>query len=163
MPDLAAYSKAIANGWPLAAVAGSEWTRQGVGSVFVTGSFWYGAAAMAAALQTIRILKETDILAHIEAMGQRLREGLDAVAARHGFRLRQTGPVQMPMVLFDGDQELRLGNAFCAAALRHGVYLHPRHNMFLCAAHQPADIDWALEAADAAMADIVATGHRPPA
>ena len=58
-------------------------------------------------------------------------------------------------------QELQLGNAFCAAALRHGIYLHPRHNMFLCAAHQPADIDRAIEAADAAMADIVATGHRP--
>ncbi|MFO1047074.1 MAG: aminotransferase class III-fold pyridoxal phosphate-dependent enzyme [Geminicoccaceae bacterium] len=162
-PDLAAYSKAIANGWPLAAVAGSEWTREGAGSIFVTGSFWYGAAAMAAAVQTIRILKETDSLAHIEAMGQRLREGMDAVAARHGFRLRQTGPVQMPMVLFDGDRELQLGNAFCAAALRHGIYLHPRHNMFLCAAHQPADIDQAIEAADAAMADIVTAGHRPPA
>ena len=162
-PDLAAYSKAIANGWPLAAVAGSEWTREGAGSIFVTGSFWYGAAAMAAAVRTIRILRETDSLAHIEAMGRRLRDGLDAVAARHGFRLRQTGPVQMPMVLFDGDRELQLGNAFCAAALRHGVYLHPRHNMFLCAAHQPADIDRALEAADAAMADIVAAGHRPPA
>ena len=160
-PDLAAYSKAIANGWPLAAVAGSEWTREGAARIFVTGSFWYGAAAMAAALSTIRILSETASLAHIEAMGLRLREGLDLVAARHGFRLRQTGPVQMPMVLFDGDQELQLGNAFCAAALRHGIYLHPRHNMFLCAAHQPADIDRAIEAADTAMADIVATGHRP--
>ena len=27
-----------------------------------------------------------------------------------------------------------------AEALRHGVYLHPRHNMFLCAAHTEADV-----------------------
>jgi glutamate-1-semialdehyde aminotransferase len=50
-------------------------------------------------------------------------------------------------------------NAFCAAALRHGPYLHPRHNMFLCAAHQPEDIDRALEAVDKAMRDLPAMSH----
>lgn len=160
-PDLAAYSKAIANGWPLAAVAGAEWLREGAGKIFVTGSFWYGSAAMAASLATIRILRDSDALAHTAAMGQRFRDGMDAAARRHGYHLRQTGPVQMPMLLIDGDQDLRLNNAFCAAALRHGVYLHPRHNLFLCAAHQPADVDRAVEAADAAFAEIAAAGLTP--
>ncbi len=160
-PDLAAYSKAIANGWPLAAVAGADRAREGAAKVFVTGSFWYGAAAMAAAIATLRILRETDALAHIRAMGERLRAGLDAAARRNGFVLRQTGPVQMPMVLFDGDKELKMGNAFCLAALRHGLYLHPKHNMFLCAAHQPGDIDRAVDAADAAFRDIAAAGVVP--
>ncbi len=56
----------------------------------------------------------------------------------------------MPMVLVDGDQDLRIGNALCLAALRHGVYLHPKHNMFLCAAHTAADIDRAVEGVDRA-------------
>ena len=128
---------------------------EGASKIFVTGSFWYGSASMAAALKTIEILKTTDALAHTEAMGQRFRDGLAEVAARHGFSLSQTGPVQMPMVRFAGDDDLTIANSFCAAALRHGIYLHPRHNMFLCAAHQPADIDRALEAADAAMKDTV--------
>lgn len=160
MPDLAAYSKSIANGWPLAAVAGAERMREGAAKIFVTGSFWYGAAAMAAGLKTIELLSETDALEHTVAMGTRLREGLDAAALHHGYRLRQTGPAQMPMVLFDGDRDLIIGNAFCAAALRHGVYVHPKHNLFLCAAHRPDDIDRAVEAADAAMADIAAAGVR---
>lgn len=157
-PDLAAYSKAIANGWPLAAIAGSDRAREGAEKIFSTGSFWYGAAAMAAGLATIRILRDTDALAHTVVMGERLRSGLDQVAARHGFRLRQTGPVQMPMVLVEGDQDLRIGNALCLAALRHGVYLHPKHNMFLCAAHGPAEIDRAIEGVDAAFTEIVAAG-----
>ena len=90
-------------------------------------------------------------------MGQRFRDGLAEIATRHGFELSQTGPVQMPMVRFVDDQDLAIANIFCAAALRHGIYLHPRHNMFLCAAHQPADIDRALEAADAAMRDTART------
>lgn len=160
-PDLAAYSKAIANGWPLAAVTGSARARAGAEKIFLTGSFWYGAASHAAAVATIRILRDSDALSHIAAMGQRLRKGLDEAATRHGFRLRQTGPVQMPMVLFEGDADLATGNAFCLAALRHGVYFHPKHNMFLCAAHGPADIDRAVSAADAALADILAQGIQP--
>ncbi|TIS70616.1 MAG: glutamate-1-semialdehyde 2,1-aminomutase, partial [Mesorhizobium sp.] len=62
----------------------------------------------------------------------------------------------MPMVRFENDSDLETANVFCAAALRHGIYLHPRHNMFLCAAHQAADIDRALDAADAAMRDAAA-------
>ena len=65
------------------------------------------------------------------------------------------------MVLVDGDQELRIGNALCLATLRHGIYLHPRHNMFLCAAHAPAEIDRAIAGVDAAFADIVAAGIVP--
>ena len=160
-PDLAAYSKAIANGWPLAAIAGSDRFRDGAAKIFTTGSFWYGSAAMAAAIATIRILRETDAIPHTEAMGQRFRDGLDASARAHGYSLRQTGPVQMPMVLFDGDRDLRLGNAFCAAALQRGIYLHPRHNMFLCAAHQPEDVDRAIEAAEGAFAEIAASGLQP--
>ena len=160
-PDLAAYSKAIANGWPLAAIAGANRARAGAESIFTTGSFWYGAAAMAAGIATIRILRDTDALAHTEAMGNRLRKGLDEAASRHDYRLRQTGPVQMPMVLVDGDKDLAIGSALCLAALRHGVYLHPRHNMFLCAAHGAADIDRAVEAVDRAFADIAAAGLRP--
>jgi glutamate-1-semialdehyde 2,1-aminomutase len=33
--------------------------------------------------------------------------------------------------------------------LRHGAYFHPKHNMFLSCAHTEADIDRALEAAEA--------------
>jgi glutamate-1-semialdehyde 2,1-aminomutase len=40
--------------------------------------------------------------------------------------------------------------------LRRGVYVHPWHNMFLCAAMTEADMDLALEAADGAFAALKA-------
>lgn len=164
-PDLSAFSKAIANGYPLAAVTGNDRFRDAAAKVFTTGSFWYGAVSMAAAVATIKELRDTDALAHMAAMGMRLRNGLDKAAAKHGLSLRQTGPAQMPMVLFDGDADFTLANAFCAAALREGAYFHPRHNMFLSAAHQAADIDEALHAADAGMAAAAeaSAGGRPSA
>ncbi len=153
-PDLAAWSKAIANGHALAAVTGNDRFRDAAASIFVTGSFWCGAVAMAAALATLRKLRAVDGIAHMQAMGQRLRDGLARQAMAHGFGIRQSGPPQMPMLLFDDDPDAALGSAFCTLALEQGVYLHPKHNMFLSVAHRPQDIDQALEATDRAFAAL---------
>ncbi|WP_315831679.1 aminotransferase class III-fold pyridoxal phosphate-dependent enzyme [Bradyrhizobium prioriisuperbiae] len=153
-PDLCGWSKAIANGHPLAAVTGNDRFREAAQQVYVTGSFWCAAVPMAAAVATIRKLRATDAIATMEAMGRRLREGLEQQARTYDLPLRQTGPVQMPLIMFDGDPDFALGHRFVLEALQRGVYLHPWHNMFLSSAHQAADIDRVLEATDGAMKDI---------
>jgi len=92
-------------------------------------------------------VRETNVPARIEATGTMLREGLASLARQHDIHIRQSGPPQMPLMLFDDDADLRKGRAFCAAALRRGAYFHPAHNMFLSAAHQSSDIERALDAA----------------
>lgn len=153
-PDLCAWSKAIANGHPLAAVTGRNRFRQAATEVFTTGSFWCGAVPMAAAVATLSELRRIDGPERMRRTGQRLRDGLDERARHHGLRIQQSGPVQMPTLLFADDPEWKQGSAFCSAALRHGAYFHPRHNMFLSCAHTDEDIDLALEAADKAFRHV---------
>ena len=153
-PDLSTWGKCFANGHPISALLGSNRCRDGAAGMYVTGSFWLAAVPMAAALATLRILRTTDYLERTIALGEQLRRGLDATAERHGFTLRQTGPVQMPQILFADDPDFRTGFAFAEAMLRRGVYTHPWHNMFLCAAMTEADIDFALEAADGAFREV---------
>jgi glutamate-1-semialdehyde 2,1-aminomutase len=153
-PDLSAFSKAIANGYTLAAVTGSDKFRDAASSVFMTGSFWCGAASMAASLKTLEIFQRDDSIAHITRMGQRLRDGLAAQAKTHGQVLHQTGPAQMPQILFENDKDVERGRLFTLEALRGGAYLHPQHNMFLSTAHTEADIDKTLQATDSAMAAV---------
>jgi glutamate-1-semialdehyde 2,1-aminomutase len=153
-PDLAAYSKAIANGYTLAAVTGSDRFRDAAASVFMTGSFWCGAASMAASLKTLEIFERDGTIATIARLGQRFRDGLAAQAKTHGLALRQTGPAQMPTVLFADDPEVEKGRLFATEALRGGAWIHPQHNMFLSAAHTDADIDRALQATDGAMSAV---------
>lgn len=150
-PDLCAWSKALANGHPLAAVTGGDWLRDAATRVFVTGSFWTGAAAMAAACATLDELHRVDAPRVLERAGLRLRAGIDDQARAHRVKLRQSGPPQMPLILFDDDPGQTLGAVFCQEALRRGAYLHPRHNMFLSTAHDDAAIDAVLAATDAAM------------
>jgi glutamate-1-semialdehyde 2,1-aminomutase len=153
-PDLAAWSKAIANGHALAAVTGNDRFREGATRIFTTGSFWTTAVAMAASIATLTKLKRSDAIATMRTMGQRLRDGLAMQSRRHGLPLRQSGPVQMPVLLFENDKDRRIGNAFCLEALARGVYLHPTHTLFLSAAHTAADIDAALAATDEALAAV---------
>ena len=45
--------------------------------------------------------------------------------------------------------------------LERGVYVHPWHNMFLCAAMTEADIDDALDAAEGAFGALKQQSRRP--
>ncbi len=151
-PDLSAWSKSIANGYALAAVTGVDALRDAATRIYTTGSFWSGGVAMAAGLATLEVAESTDVVAHVHRMGQRFRDGIAAQATSHGVGVRQTGPAALPLILFDNDPGVDRGAVFAAEALRRGVYLHPRHNMFLSLAHTEQDIDLALQATDAAFA-----------
>jgi glutamate-1-semialdehyde 2,1-aminomutase len=144
-PDLSAWSKAIANGRALAAVTGNDRFREGAKSIFTTGSFWTAGVSMAASIATITKLRDTNAVGLMSASGERLRAGLQAQARKYGLALRQSGPAQMPVFLFEGDEDRSLGSRFCLEALNRGVYFHPTHTMFLSAAHTSEIIDETLE------------------
>lgn len=153
-PDLSTWGKCMANGHALSVLLGNDKARAAAASIYVTGSFWFQAAPMAAALETLRLIRETDYLERITALGDRLRAGLDARAKAAGLGLRQSGPATLPLFLFDDDPDLRKGFCFASELLARGVYTHPWHNMFICAAMTEADIDAALDAAEAAFAAL---------
>jgi len=153
-PDLSTWGKCIANGHSLSALLGNDKARKAASAIFVTGSYWFQAAPMAAALETLGLVRNTDYLERITALGERLRSGLAERASAAGFSLRQTGPVTMPLFLFDEDPDLRKGFCFSSAMLERGVYVHPWHNMFLCAAMTDADIEAFLDAAEGALGTL---------
>lgn len=155
-PDLSCWGKCVANGHPLSFLAGNDRSREGAARIYVTGSFWFQAAPMAAGLATLDLVEGSDYLERIEALGERLRAGLDAVASRHGLPLTQTGPAVMPQMLVAGDHDLRIGFALAEEMLARGIWWHPWHNMFLSAAMTEADIDSVIAAADAAIPAVLA-------
>jgi len=156
MPDLSAWSKAIANGYALAAVLGSERFREGATTVYTTGSFWFSAVAMAAGVATIQALTDDDAIGRMIRMGDGLRSGIAEQADAFGIAIKQTGPVQMPYLTFDDDGPgvYELANRFTSVALRHGLFIHPRHNWFVSAAMSDDDLERALDATQAAFSEV---------
>jgi glutamate-1-semialdehyde 2,1-aminomutase len=153
-PDLSAWGKAIANGHCLSALLGNERARPGIESIFVTGSYWFSAAPMAASLVVMERIKAGDYLDRINDIGGKLRAGLDDLVARRGVGFEQTGPVTMPLMKFTDDPDFRAGFFWCSEMLKHGVYLHPWHNMFINTAMTDEHVETTLKAADQAFAAL---------
>ncbi|WP_223881219.1 aminotransferase class III-fold pyridoxal phosphate-dependent enzyme [Nesterenkonia ebinurensis] len=153
-PDLTAFSKSLANGFPLAAITGTEALREAAKSIFVTGSFWYHGVPMAAALETLRIIEAVDGPSVMRTSGELLRTGLNEQAESYGFSLRQTGPASMPMIAFDDDPQMERIYSFSDAAVRQGVLFHPWHNMFISLAHTQEEIDKTLVATEKAFEEL---------
>lgn len=153
-PDLSAWGKVLGNGQPISSLVGNDRARKAAGEIFVTGSFWFSAVPMAAALATLKIVNSTDYLERMQDIGDTFRAGLCAQANDYGFALRHTGPSTLPMVLFEEDPDLRVGYGFCREAMQRGVYFSPYHNMFINAAMTEQDIAETLEATGAAFEAI---------
>ena len=88
-PDLTTLGKAIANGFPLAAIAGrrehmEHYTTHPGGDVHFGGTFNGGSVAVAAGLATIEYLERHPVHEHIYALGDRMRDGLRAIADEAG-------------------------------------------------------------------------------
>ena len=149
-PDLACYSKAIANGYALSAMVGSEELRSAASEVRNTGTYWFQAVPMAAALATLGELDRLDAPKRLAAYGSRLTEGLSDVAAAYGCHLKVSGPPQIPYLRLTDDDSMMLHQRFCAECTRRGAYFVAGRNWQVSCAHTEADLVRTLEIADEA-------------
>ena len=145
-PDLSAWSKAIANGYPLAAVLGTGSLAAAASRIFVTGSFWFQAVPMAAAIATVNAIRDEGAVPAMESIAAKLRDGIERQALASGLTVFQTGPPQMPNLRFADDRHFAKARAFCGSMVDQGVIVHPRHNWFVSAAHTDDDVDRVLKA-----------------
>lgn len=148
--DMICFCKALANGYNLSALCGKDAFKGAVSSVFYTGSYWLSAMPMAAALATIKALKEIDGPAIMRRLGTRLCEGLKAVAKAHGEALIITGEPAMWYMRLGEDPSGVRHQHFVAECVRRGVFFTNHHNHFINTAMTEEDIDWTLEVASAA-------------
>lgn len=95
-PDVTAYGKAIANGYPLAVVEGRPELMRltepgGDGGVGYVGTFNGHAIPLAAASASLAELRDGRVQQHLEALTSRLRAGFDDLAERHGVAVTLAG------------------------------------------------------------------------
>jgi glutamate-1-semialdehyde 2,1-aminomutase len=160
-PDLSSWGKCIANGHPISALLGSDKARKAAAQVRATGSYWFQSAPMAASIVTLDRIMNSPYLENIQSLGASLRSGMAASATKNGVGLRQTGPVTMPMFLFDDDPDLRKGYFWCGEMAARGIYMHPFHNMFISNALTEDDIALTVAAADEAFKALASSNLAP--
>jgi glutamate-1-semialdehyde 2,1-aminomutase len=163
-PDLATYGKAMAGGWPVAALAGRAelMERFGTAEVNHSGTFNASVMAMAATCAALRWLTETPPYDQIAAHGSALIRGLRELGEGHDVPLRLQGvPAAFhasfgdPAPVFDYREFSQLDHSAYAAFARvladTGVWVAGRGIWYVSAAHGPAELQEALERVDAAL------------
>jgi len=133
---------------------GCEALKDVTARVFYTGSYWFQAEPMAAALETLKELKRIDGPKKILSIGKKLMDGLVDLAGTYGYALKVTGAPSMPYLRITNDESLMLHQDWCAECTRRGAFFTSHHNWFLSTAHTDDDIKQTLEIADDAFQSI---------
>jgi len=152
-PDLATYAKAIGNGYPAACFAGTDDVMSVLPDKVSHGGTYAGnRVAAAAAVATLRILRDTDALATVKAVGTAIQGELREVLNTRGLPYVFTGHPTMFGIMFretapteyrdwaTSDHELY--DAVAVGMHARGAMPEPdsREPWFLCEAHAREDI-----------------------
>jgi len=147
-PDLICFGKAIANGYPIAVTMGKEQFKESAQKVYWSGTHFYSAAPMAAAIATLKELKASGAIEHIFKMGGMFMDGLRKQASLHEVPVSVTGHPAMPFMVFGEDPAFDKSRFFCGEAARRGIFLHPHHNWFISGALTEQDVNKTLDVTD---------------
>jgi glutamate-1-semialdehyde 2,1-aminomutase len=99
--DIFTVAKAMANGYPIAAIGGREDIMRKYGKgVAHGGTYTAQAMSLAAAEKTLTILRDTDALERIAAYGKSMQDGMHDILRRRGIPHSFTGHYSMSGLFF---------------------------------------------------------------
>lgn len=156
-PDLAVFSKAMANGFPIGAVTGRREVMAAWDATTISSTFGGEAFSMAAALATIAELREKRAHEHLWKAGTRLMNGINAMASDLGLGIRAEGLAPVFSVRFEGkdaEEGRRLSTAFQRELLMRGVM--PYSVWYITYSHSEKDIERTLQIVREAMEGVKA-------
>lgn len=167
-PDITTVGKAMANGYPIAAIGGRSdvmdlFSSRPGGRAFFAGTYNGHPATVAAALATIRKLEEEPVHEHVYHLGELARSGLRAMYERLGIPVVVTGFGSVFVTYFmDGEvteyrdllrNDVERFVGYRREMLIDGVFELPLNlkRSHLSYAHTERDVDRLLEATERAV------------
>ena len=153
-PDLSTFGKAMANGYPLAAVVGRAPLMEAGRRTWISSTLASEATALAAALAVLDWHEEADICASLAETGREMRAALDRAIAASGVGGVATDGID-PMFFLRWDDPARESH-FLAESARAGVVFKRGAYNYAAIAHDDEalrDIEAAASGALVALAD----------
>ncbi|MGM0453533.1 MAG: glutamate-1-semialdehyde 2,1-aminomutase [Thermodesulfobacteriota bacterium] len=168
-PDLSAFGKIVGGGMPVGAYGGRKEIMAQVapdGPVYQAGTLAGNPLAMAAGVATLQQLKKPGFYQDLEEKSARLADGLMRIVDRVGVPavVNRVGAMMglfftdRPVMDFESAKtsDLERFGRYYNKMLAQGIYLAPSQfeAVFVSAAHEMADIDATLAAAEVALAEL---------
>jgi len=148
-PDLCCLGKAVANGMPLAVIAGKKEYMQELNHAFFSMTFGGECLSLAAAIETIKELK-TKNYNHIWKLGNMLDFGIKELAEKYNLKINFAGSAPRHNLTFNSSYKDAMGmkGLFYQEMVKQGI-LFP-NVIYISFAHTEKDIKKTIKAADKA-------------
>ncbi|NUP98232.1 MAG: aminotransferase class III-fold pyridoxal phosphate-dependent enzyme [Armatimonadetes bacterium] len=159
VPDLATFSKGMANGWPVAAYLGRKEIMETVRTAVVSSTFGGEATGLAAARACLDVYRKEDVIGHLETRGRQFVDGCNTLFERHGAPARLVGLPMCPQTVWRESPQAKPGELslrFDAETLRRGVITYGVN--YINYSHTEADIAEILARFDDALAAMAQAG-----
>jgi glutamate-1-semialdehyde aminotransferase len=151
-PDLVVIGKAIANGFPLAAVGGRADVMEAVSRTWISSTLATEFVSLAASRATLAAMVQADVPAHLARVGTRLLSGLQALAAAHPeLAVRAAG---LPEMCFLEYRDEPVSGRVAMACVARGLLFKRSAYNFVSLAHDEAAVDRTLDILDDALAAV---------
>jgi len=145
IPDLGAFGKAMANGYPISFLGGKkEIMNTLIEEVFLSSTFFPNSLPQVAALKTIEIMEREDVLGNIRKKGTVFARNITEIIGESGVPCTFSGGPWMPYITFDPDPNhlyRKLREEFYRQLIRRGIFLQPYHHGYLCYRHSENDLE----------------------
>ena len=151
-PDMAVFSKALGNGYPISAVIGKRPVMQAAQSTFISSTSWTERIGPVAAIATIRKHEKLKVHDHLMALGKMVQTGWRKAADRHGLPIHVGGIEPMSHFAFDSEDKQLMKAYFIQLMLEKGILASTLfYAMF---AHTVENVETYNDAVDQAFAEI---------
>lgn len=157
-PDLSAFGKSMGNGMPISAVVGRADLMKQMEEIFFSSTFGGEALSLAAALATVKKLRDRRVIDDLWSKGAGLVDGVRRLIASHGLAdiISVGGVPSWTLLAFkdsgNGCSREAVKTLWMIEMLRRGVLSTGSHN--ICYAHTLGDIQHVLNAYDHALGTV---------
>ena len=160
-PDLSAFGKAMANGYPISACVGkAEVMREAEEHVFISSTFFPNSLEMVAAMKCLDILERDKVIEAIWERGESFLNKLNKIVETSGVPAVVSGIPPMPFLTFEKADDLYKERRirFYTETIRRGLFIQPYHHWYINYRHTAEDLEFALRTIAESL-EIVANEH----
>lgn len=157
-PDMAVFSKALGNGYPIAAIIGKSEVMESAQRTFISSTYWTERIGPAAALATLKKHQRLNAGARLVKIGRLVQAGWKRIAEASGLEIEIGGIPPLSHFSFRHENALSLKALFVQLMLEKGFLASTL--FYAMYAHEEAHVESYIEAAGEVMADIRRTLDR---
>jgi glutamate-1-semialdehyde 2,1-aminomutase len=144
--DLVVLGKALANGFPLAAVGGRADIMDAANRTWISSTLATEGVSLAAARATLEVFQRDDVCGHLHRVGTRLLHGLHELQRRHASLINGVAGVAEMCFLNYVTEDI--SRAVALGAAKRGLLFKRTAYNFVSLAHDEGTIDRTLETLD---------------